>query len=177
MKTYRSQPDDMDRSRLFVGVGEYDVAADGETLVAYGLGACVGIALYDPIGIGGLARARLPHRTDDAGTNEAKFVETAVEAMLRDVVAAGAAYGRLEGYVVGGAEVFDLAELPSDTIERNVAVARKELQRLGVPVAGTAVGGDRGRTVEFDVGTGKLQVITAHDPDPTLLRQPEDEGS
>ena len=176
MKTYRSEPDDPDRDRLFVGVAEYEVAGDGETLVAYGLGACVGVLLYDPTGIGGLAHAMLPRRTGDDSTSEAKFVETAVEALLRDTVAAGAAIDRLEGYVCGGAEVFDLHELPSDVIERNVAVAREELDRLGVPVAGTAVGGERGRTVELDTATGEIRILTAHDPDPTVLRRPEGDG-
>lgn len=174
MKTYRSEPDEPGRDRLFVGVAEYEVAADGETLVAYGLGACVGVLLYDPTGVGGLAHAMLPRRTDGS-TSDAKFVETAVEALLRDAVAAGAAIDRLEGYVCGGAEVFDLPDLPSDVIARNVAVAREELDRLDVPVAGTAVGGDRGRTVELDAATGEIRVLTAHDSTPTVLRQPEEE--
>jgi chemotaxis protein CheD len=175
VKTYRSDPENPDRDRLFVGVAEYEVATDGETLIAYGLGACVGVLLYDPAGIGGLAHAMLPRQTDDVSTSEAKFVETAVEALLRDVVTAGASIGRLEGYVTGGAEVFDLDELPSDVIEDNVAVAHEVLDRLNVPVVETAVGGDRGRTVELDANTGELRVLTAHDPNPTVLRRPDEE--
>lgn len=176
MKTYRSDPGNPDRDRLFVGVAEYEVATEGETLVAYGLGACVGVLLYDPVGVGGLAHAMLPRQTDDVSTSEAKFVETAVEALLRDVVTAGASIGRIEGYVTGGAEVFDLHELPSDVIEHNVTVAREVLDRLNVPVVGTAVGGDRGRTVEFDLSTGEIRVLTAHETDPTVLRQPDEAG-
>ncbi|PSQ11444.1 chemotaxis protein CheD [Halobacteriales archaeon QS_5_70_15] len=144
MKTYRSDSGNPDRNRLFVGVAEYDVATDGETLIAYGLGACVGVLLYDPARVGGLAHAMLPRQTDDVSTSEAKFVESAVEALLRDVVAAGATIGRLEGYIAGGAEVFDLHELPSDVIERNVAVAREIAVHL------------------FDA-----------DADPTVLRHPD----
>jgi len=174
VKTYRSDPANPDRDRLFVGVAEYEVATEGETLVAYGLGACVGVLLYDPAGVGGLAHAMLPRQTDDVSTSEAKFVETAVEALLRDVVTAGASVGRIEGYVAGGAEVFDLQELPSDVIEQNVAVAREVLDRLNVPVVGTAVGGDRGRTVEFDTSTGEIRVLTAHEMDPTVFRRPDE---
>lgn len=176
MKTYRSDPGNPDRDRLFVGVAEYEVATEGETLVAYGLGACVGVLLYDPVGVGGLAHAMLPRQTDDVSTSEAKFVETAVEALLRDVVTAGASVGRIEGYVTGGAEVFDLRELPSDVIEHNVTVARQVLDRLNVPVVGTAVGGDRGRTVEFELDTGEIRVLTAHETDPVVLRQPDEAG-
>lgn len=177
MKTYRSIPDDPGRKRLFVGVAEYDVAADEQTLVAYGLGACVAVLLYDPHGIGGLAHAMLPTRAEDTSTSEAKFVDTAVEALVRDVVAAGAAYGRIEGYVVGGARVFDLPELPSEVIDRNLSIASEELDRLGIPVVDTAVGGERGRTAELDVETGEIRIHTAHDPTPTVLRGPEGERS
>lgn len=171
MKTYETDVDEPDRTRLFVGVSEYEVVEDGTTLVAYGLGACVGLAIYDPAnGVGGLARAMLPRQSAGDSTNDGKFVDTAVEAMLREAVSVGADFGGFEGYVVGGSDLLDLQELPREVSEQNVAVAREEFEKLGVSVEGTAVGGSRGRTVEFDTGTGELRVVTAHDPAPTLLR-------
>ncbi|MFC7047373.1 chemotaxis protein CheD [Halobacteriaceae archaeon GCM10025711] len=175
MKTYQRDPSVPERERLFVGVSEWDVASAGQTLVAYGLGACVAVVLYDPEArVGGLAHPMLPRQDEADSTNESKFVDPAVEHLLRETLAAGATYGSVEGYVVGGADLIDLPELPREVSERNAEVALAELDRLGVPVAGTDVGGTHGRTVELDVGTGALRVSTAAG-EPTLLRSPEED--
>lgn len=174
MKTYGRDSSGTNRSRRLVGVSEYEVVADGETLLAYGLGACVGLAIYDPEnGVGGLAHAMLPRRSDGDGTSDGKYVDTAVEAMLRDAVSAGASFGAVEGYIVGGSDLLDLKELPREVSENNVAAARETFDSLDVPVEGTDVGGSRGRTVEFDVESGRLRVVTAYDAEPTSLRAPE----
>lgn len=171
MKTYGSDAEGPERSQRFVGVSEYEVVGDGTTLVAYGLGACVGLAVYDPENaVGGLAHAMLPRRDDGDGTSDGKYVDAAIESMLRDAVSAGASYGAVEGYVVGGSDLLDLKQLPREVSQNNVAAARETFADLGVPVEGTDVGGNRGRTVEFDVETGRLGVITADDPEPRLLR-------
>lgn len=174
MKTYESETTTQDRERLFVGVSGYDVTGSGQTLVAYGLGACVGVVLYDPAGqVGGLSHAMLPTCGEDAPTGDGKFVDAVVELLLRETLETGAAYETVEGYVVGGATLFDLPDLPSEVSDRNVEVARGELERLGVGVEAAATGGSRGRTVELDSATGELRVITAHDDEATVLRQGE----
>ena len=171
MKTYEGSPDEPDRDRLLVGVSEYEVVSAGETLVAYGLGACVGLAIYDPEnGVGGLAHAMLPRQSEGDGTSEGKYVDAAVETMLREAVSAGASYAALEGYIVGGSDLLDLQKLPREVSDNNVNTAREEFADLDVPVEGEDVGGSRGRTVEFDTRTGELRVVTAYDPEPTLLR-------
>lgn len=174
MKTYGQNAEGPDQSRRFVGVSEYEVVSDGETLVAYGLGACVGLAVYDPENaVGGLAHAMLPRQSDGDGTSDGKYVDAAAEAMLREAVSAGASYGAVEGYVVGGSDLLDLTELPREVSEHNVAAARETFDDLGVPVEGSDVGGSRGRTVEFDVEVGELRVITADESESRLLRSEE----
>ena len=175
MKTYRRVPDEPDQGRLFVDISEYEVVGDGTTLIAYGLGACVGLVVYDPESdVGGLARAMLPRRSDGAGTSDGKYVDAAVETMVREAISAGAGFGTLEGYVVGGGDLLDLQQLPREVSENNVAAAHEAFVSLDVPVAGTAVGGDYGRTVEFDTETGEIRIVTAHRSEPTVLR-PADE--
>ncbi|NHN57943.1 MULTISPECIES: chemotaxis protein CheD [Halorussus] len=171
METYETDLSEPDRERRLVGVSEYEVVADGATLVAYGLGACVGLAVYDPEhGVGGLAHAMLPRQSEGGGTADGKYVDAAVERLLREAVSAGASYAGLEGYVVGGSDLLDLRELPREVGDDNVATAREAFGGLDVPVAGEDVGGGRGRTVEFDTGTGRIAVRTAYDPEPVLLR-------
>lgn len=175
METYERDPDEPDPDRRFVGVSEYAVVADGTTLIAYGLGACVGLAVYDPEhGVGGLAHSMLPRQSEGQGTSDGKYVDAAVETMLREAVSAGASFGGIEGYVVGGSDLLDLEQLPREVSEHNVEAAREEFAELDVPIAGTDVGGSRGRTVEFDTGTGELRVITAHDDEPAVLREGEE---
>lgn len=174
MKTYESHTAEPDPNRLFVGVSQFDVASSGETLVAYGLGACVGIAVYDAsAAVGGLAHAMLPECDGADAETDGKFVDTVVELLLRGALEAGAAYETVEGYVVGGATLFDLPDLSDEVSDRNVAVARQELERLGVGVEATATGGTRGRTVELDTGSGELRVVTAHEDEATVLRPGE----
>lgn len=169
MKTFGSKPDrrgERDRDRILVGVSDYVVASNGETLVAYGLGACVAVALYDPErGVGALCHAMLPQQPSD-GTGGAigKYVDAAVEAMLQEMVSEGAGYGDVEAKLVGGADVFAFAELADRAGEagaRNVQMARATLDRLGIEVVGDAIGGDHGRTAEFNTETGEVRVVTA----------------
>jgi chemotaxis receptor (MCP) glutamine deamidase CheD len=40
---------------------------------------------------------------------------------------------------------------------------------LGVPLLGEEVGGNRGRTVEFDLATGNMMVYCAHDDEQVSL--------
>ncbi|MGI5861702.1 MAG: hypothetical protein ACOX6T_06545 [Myxococcales bacterium] len=47
---------------------------------------------------------------------------------------------------------------PSAIGERNVAAARGELARHGIPVVAEEVGGNVGRTVEIEAATGTLTI-------------------
>lgn len=171
MKTYQRTPDEPNKERLFVDISEYEVVDDGTTLVAYGLGACVGLIVYDPENrVGGLARAMLPRQSDGSGTSNSKYVDAAIEAMVRDAISAGAGYGVLEGYIVGGSNLLDLQQLSQEVSEENVTAARETFANLDVPVEASAVGGHQGRTVEFNPTTGEVRVITVHDSDPIRLR-------
>lgn len=153
-----------ERSRRVVNVADYAVATDGETLVAYGLGSCVGIGLVDPEhGAAALAHAMLPSEDGNSAAPRGKFVDTAVEEMLREMVEAGASYGRVEGWLVGGAQIFSLADLglPREVGQRTVDAARNELRGLGIPIVADATGGSDGRTVEFDTATGRVVIDRA----------------
>jgi chemotaxis protein CheD len=158
-----------ERERRVVDVASHVVAADGETLVAYGLGACVAVGVRDAVhGVGGLAHTVLPERTE-SGATAGKFADSAVTAMLHELVEAGGAYDDVEAFVVGGADIFALPELPRDVGERTVEVARETLAGADVPVVAEAVGGGRGRSVEFDTADGEVVVTTADGESTTLL--------
>lgn len=52
---------------------------------------------------------------------------------------------------------------------RNAKSARRTLDTLDIPIVGEEVGGNRGRTVEFDLATGKMLVYCAHTENPVSL--------
>lgn len=169
MKTFDRDRETPNRERRFVSVSEYHVATAGETLVAYGLGACVAVALYDEeAGIGGLAHTLLPNRTDGLDAASGKYVDAAIHTMLTEMVDAGADYSTVEARLVGGADIFEFEELGKGVGEKNAAVAREELAKLDVPVVAEATGGDFGRTVEFDTETGDVEITTVRHGSQTM---------
>lgn len=149
----------VDRDRRIVGVADYAVATAGETLVAYGIGACVGIGFSDTDnGVHALAHTMLPSEPDESTAPAGKFADTTVRAVLREMVGRGATHGAVEAWLVGGAEIFPLEDLGlrSAVGERTVSVAREGLSGLDIPVVAEVTGGDHGHTVEFDTAAGEV---------------------
>lgn len=164
MKSYSTGPALPEQERVFVDPATYTVAPDGQTLVAYGLGACVAVAVYDPqAAIGGLAHAMLPRVADGQSGTRRKFVDAAVEDMVREMVEIGAQYTSADAWIVGGAELFALEDLATGIGMESVETARETLESLDIAIRAEAVGGDVGRTVEFDTGVGEVRVRTTNE--------------
>ena len=148
--------------RTRVGIAEINIARAPGMLVAYGLGSCLGIALYDyQQKLGGLAHTLLP--APHAGVpveRPAKFVATAIERMFRDLCGLGAESENLTAKLVGGANMFEpMQPVAKDSIgSRNILAAREILAEMQIPLVGENVGGNFGRTMVFDLGTGQVQV-------------------
>jgi chemotaxis protein CheD len=145
-----------------VRVADLQVATAGEVLITVGLGSCVAIVLYDPVGkVGGMAHILLPSpalsRSDG---NPAKFPQTAVPRLIELMSQGGGVPRRLTGRLVGGASMFASLAAPG-TIQmgdRNVVASRQALNQHGIPLTGEAVGGDYGRTVRLTVADGRLDI-------------------
>ncbi len=152
--------------RLFVGIAELEVARAPATLSALALGSCVAVILHDQVAkVGGLAHVLLPSpavgrpRADQPG----RFAPSAVGTLIAGLHQLGAQSPRLTARLVGGASMFTPLQ-PPGTIqmgERNVQATRTALHQHGIRLVGEAVGGDFGRSVDFDVATGKV-VVTSY---------------
>jgi chemotaxis protein CheD len=155
-----------------VGIAELRIARDPALLKACGLGSCLAIALYDPgERLGGLVHCLLPQRRGNDPSNLApKYVDAAIRLMVEELLQAGAAPNRLQAKVAGGANMFEteFLTLVNSIGVRNARSARETLRELDIPLVGEEVGGNRGRTVEFDLVTGHLLVYCARD-DRTLI--------
>jgi chemotaxis protein CheD len=156
-----------------VGISEYRIARAPVVLVAYGLGSCLGIAIHDPQEkIGGLAHTLLPApRAGVVETRPTKFVDSAIRLMIGDLLAQGAARERLLVKLVGGANMFEpLHQQPEDGIgARNIRAARETLQALELSAHGEDIGGNFGRTVEFDLASGEVKVRSVRRDDKIVI--------
>jgi chemotaxis protein CheD len=147
---------------VVVRVAEYKTGRAGETLLTIGLGSCVAVALYDAEAkVGGLAHILLPSpalsRRDQ---NPGKFPQTAIPLLVQEMLAAGAHLPRITARIAGGASMFTNLQ-PAGTIqmgERNLVAVRAALTHHGLPLVGSAVGGDFGRTVRLFVDTGRMEI-------------------
>lgn len=152
----------MSAGEVLVHVAEYKVGVAGEILLTIGLGSCVAVMLHDPVArVGGLAHILLPSpalsRRDQS---PGKFPQTAIPLLLQDMVAHGARAPRISARIAGGASMFTNLQ-PAGTIqmgERNLVAVRAALTHHSVPLVGSAVGGDFGRTVRLFVDDGRIEV-------------------
>jgi chemotaxis protein CheD len=166
-------------SVISVEMGETKLSGRcGDRLLAIGLGACVGLCLYDPIAsIAAMVHVVLP-RTPTIPTmlpgNRAlthlpgKCGDSAIPHVLAQLERAGAAPGRLRAAIVGGAQIFTpplpttaAPTIPGSRLEigpRNVDAIRLALARVRIPLVAEQIGGHFGRTVTFHVETGQVYV-------------------
>jgi chemotaxis protein CheD len=142
-------------------------------LKAYGLGSCVAVSLYDPESrIGGMGHMLLPCRPEKNPLgSESKYVDAGIFQMVDELVRAGANRESLVAKITGGANMFETTyqTLINSIGARNAKSARDTLVELGIPLVGEEVGGNRGRTVEFDLASGNMMVYCAHNDEQVSL--------
>ena len=149
-----------------VGMADYKVGKAPATVISYGLGSCIGISLYDPqLKVGGLLHIMLPDSTQArGGDNPAKFADTGLPLMLKDVLALGASKARLVAKIAGGAQMFAFANA-TDVMRvgaRNAEASKKMLKELGIRLIAEDTGGTYGRTVSINLENGDYIVKTVN---------------
>lgn len=143
-----------------VGMADLKVCNAPDALTTIGLGSCVGIALYDPIKkISGLAHIMLPDSSAIRNnSNIAKFADSGIEELVRQMVSIGASKTRLVAKIAGGAKMFALSNAASSTAinigSQNVSATKSKLKELGIRILAEDCGLNYGRTVEFYSETG-----------------------
>ncbi|MGK2907170.1 MAG: chemotaxis protein CheD [Desulfuromonadales bacterium] len=136
-------------------------------LKACGLGSCLAVSLYDPEArIGALGHMLLPclPKQNQLST-KSKYVDAGITQMVDELVRAGAIRERLVAKITGGANMFETTyqTLINSVGARNAKSARETLAELGIPLLAEEVGGNRGRSVEFDLSTGTMVVCLPHE--------------
>lgn len=147
-----------------VGMADYKVGRAPDSLISYGLGSCVGIALYDPaVKVGGLLHIMLPDSSQArSNENPAKFADTGIPLMLKEMLAIGAMRSRVVAKIAGGSQMFKFANA-TDIMrvgERNADKVREILRDMKIRLVADDTGGNYGRTVELKLDTGAYRVKT-----------------
>ena len=158
-------------SDLMARMGELCASATaGDSLVALGLGSCIGLVLLDRRkGVAGLAHIVLPAAEGHAELNPLKFADKAVPELIRQVIALGGRKPMLEAVLVGGASMFSVSSASLEVGQRNDAAVREALAARRIPVVAEATGGSRGRTIRVDVASGAVTVREAGGRDEPLI--------
>ena len=157
----------MSEEIVSVGIGEVKIGKPPLMLQAVALGSCVGLALYDNVlKVGGLAHVMLPispkNNSFKIEGSEGKFADIAVPFLVEELVKNGANKTRLVAKIVGGSKMFEFnnSSAVSDIGQRNVQAIKDILQEMNIPIVAEETGGNYGRTMVFDLKTGKVEVIS-----------------
>ncbi|WP_040413347.1 chemotaxis protein CheD [Desulfosporosinus sp. OT] len=148
---------------ISVGMADFKTARSPDILLTAGLGSCIGICIHDPhLKVGGMAHIMLPSASGSLGGNPAKYADTALVLLLKEITSMGAVSSRLRAKMAGGAQMFAFPGKPPvlKIGERNAEAVEQELKKNGIPLLIADIGGSFGRTIHFDVGTGELRIRT-----------------
>ena len=150
--------------QIKVGMADYKVAKIPKTLITLGLGSCVGITLYDrTCKVAGLAHIMLPSSLEiKNNSNKAKFADTAIDEMIKEMIALGAKKRNLVAKLAGGAQMFKFSN-QNDILrvgERNAIACKEKLKDVGIRIVAEDTGGNFGRTIELSSEDGSLMIKT-----------------
>lgn len=141
-----------------VGMADLKTGRAPDILTTLGLGSCVGIALWDPkTKIGGLAHVMLPDSTQIRNnSNIAKFADSGITELVRQMERMGAPKSRLVAKIAGGAKMFEVSGSTAvgNIGERNALASKQKLRELGIRIIAEDTGLNYGRTVELNCENG-----------------------
>ena len=156
-------------SSIVVGIGDCRLSKDvQDVLVTHALGSCIAVLIHDPVAnVAGLLHYMLPESSLDptkATSRPFMFADTGIPQLFKSAYQMGAVKSRLVVMAAGGAQM--LSSNGSFNIgSRNHMAMRKIFWKAGVIVHKEEVGGSSSRTVRIDVGTGRVQLRVAGEPE------------
>lgn len=139
----------------YIKVGEGGVYTEPMAVQTL-LGSCVSVTFHHPeTGTGAVFHALMPQAGINADKDFApfKFVDTAIDSLLSQLHGLGIKKNRLTTKVFGGANSQESGFVMG---RRNVEAAFACLDRHGLRIASTDVGGNRGRKLLFISHTGEI---------------------
>lgn len=155
----------MAEQTLVLGMADLMVMPAPVKLVTLGLGSCVGLVVFDTYAkVAGMAHIMLPDSRGLKGTEKVgKFADTAVPALLEEMLKKGATRSHIKAKLAGGAQMFSLPGASAEFLTvgaKNVSETKAKLMKMGIAVIASDTGGNKGRTIEFSTSNWMLKVKT-----------------
>ncbi|WP_071395316.1 chemotaxis protein CheD [Bacillus tuaregi] len=150
-----------------VGIADMNIVKAPGLIRTSGLGSCVGVVVYDQLQqIAGLAHIMLPDSSlaKNGSLTAAKYADTALDELVSCLIKKGARKTALKAKMAGGAQMFQFTT-GNELMRigpRNVEAVKQQLLTLNIEIVGKDVGGNSGRTIEFDPKTCILQIKTVN---------------
>lgn len=149
-----------DHELTFLNVAQGGVF-DRPTVAHTVLGSCVSVTFFAPRhGLSAIFHALLPrsaeYRLHTPDATPYKFVDTAITTLVQRLGHRGVRPCDIECKVFGGSSALFAEEISVG--RRNVETAFATLAELGLRVAASNVGGERGRKIVFASSTGEIFV-------------------
>ena len=134
------------------------------------LGSCVGVCLYDrKARIGGINHYVMP-RPGEGDPFDGHYGSCSMQMLVESMRRAGATLQALKAHVVGGARPIGGEHGPQIGLA-NRTVALEMLRLYRIPIINEQTGGELGRRVFFNTGTGRV-IVQVIERNPRLWTRP-----
>jgi len=141
--------------RIYIGQGEFAVDRGDDAVVYTLLGSCVSACIWDlERGVGGMNHVLFVDDSTNAASAFGHGVN-GMELLINGLLRRGGIRGALRAKVFGGARMVDGL---SDQGARNGDFVCAYLDREGIPLLGSDLGGVRARRIEFWPASGRAKV-------------------
>ncbi|MBM7552726.1 chemotaxis protein CheD [Thalassobacillus pellis] len=146
-----------------VGIAGMETVQAPDIIRTSGLGSCVGVVVFDKSRkMGGMCHVMLPDSSmaKSGSPNKGKYADSAIDELIKMLLQAGLKKYTLKAKLAGGAQMFQFTSA-DDKMRigpRNIKAVKDRLSLHGIPVLGEDVGGNSGRTIEFDPDTAMLTI-------------------
>jgi len=122
------------------------------------LGSCVSVCLFDSIRkVAGMNHYLFPE-FDDSGAERNKYGDIAIRALLDKILKSGSPIDSLVAKIFGGAKINSSNLRIFNAGQQNAQIATLLLKRFKIPIIAEDLGGNQGRRLEFNTGTGKVKL-------------------
>ncbi len=140
-----------------VGVGDLKIARSPK-VIKTSLGSCVGVVLYDSEQkIGGMLHLMLPNCRDRNG-KLSKYADTGIPLLLNLMInEAKANKNMLKARIFGGAKMFTVNSDLFDIGKSNIIETKSILEKVGIRLMASRLGGTKGHQITLDTETGIVQ--------------------
>lgn len=150
-----------------VGIADLNIVRPPGTIRTSGLGSCVGVVIYDErAAIAGMVHVMLPDSSlaKSDKLNKAKFADTGIAELISILKRQGAQSYRLKSKIAGGAQMFQFSSQNNlmRIGPRNIEAVKQKLLQENIQLVAEDVGGNSGRTIEFDPSSFLLQIRTVN---------------